>query len=70
MIARITDAYVRYYRDNDQYVAYTEWRDQDGVAGRTEGNLFPCPHEVLGAHMTALFARASREGVAIRGETW
>ncbi|KKL22226.1 hypothetical protein LCGC14_2437570 [marine sediment metagenome] len=69
-IAQVTDAYVRHYSDNGQTTAYVEWYDQDGDGGRTEGNLFPCEHVVLGAHMAALFARANREGIAIRGETW
>ncbi len=69
-IARITDAYVRHYSDNGQTTAYVEWHDEDGDCGRTGDNLFPCEHVVLGAHMTALFARANREGIAIRGETW
>ena len=69
-IAQVTDAYVRHYSDNGQTTAYVEWCDQNGGRGRTEGGLFPCPHVVLGTHMTALFARANREGIAIRGETW
>ena len=69
-IAQVTDAYVRHYSDNGQTTAYVEWIGSDGGSGLTGGNLFPCPHVVLGSHMTALFARANREGIAIRGETW
>ncbi len=74
MITRILDAYVRHYSDNGQTMAYVEWEDASRLGkpktGRTEGPLFPCPHEVLGAHMATLFARANREGIPIRGETW
>ena len=69
-IARVTDAYVRHYSDNGQTTAYVEWEGGDGRKGRTEGPLFPCSHEVLGEHMKVLFARANREGIPIRGETW
>jgi hypothetical protein len=70
MIARITDAYVRHYPDNGQSDAYVEWIDDKGQSGRTVGPLFPCAPVILNTHMTALFARANREGIAIRGETW
>ena len=57
-IAKITKAYVHHYRDNGQTVAYVEWMDLRGKAGRTEGD----PHN---PHMTALFRRAQREGVLV-----
>lgn len=63
MIARITRAYVRHYRDNAQTTAYVEWIDQNGATGRTEG----IPG---GAHMAALLARAGREGVCVESEVW
>ena len=69
-IAKITDAYVRHYRDNRQSIARVEWVDNAGYAGQTEGQVFPCAHLPIGTHMAALFARANREGVPIRGETW
>ncbi len=70
MIARITDAYVRRYSDNEQVKLYVEWVSDAGTSGRTEGELWPCEHTPIGGHMAALFARANREGIAIRGETW
>ena len=69
-IARITDAYVRHYSDSLDTKVYVEWVDNLGKTGRTEDELWPCEHTPLGAHMTALFTRANREGIAIRGETW
>ena len=69
-IAKITDAYVRYYSDNEETKVYVEWESDAGTSGRTEGKLWPCEHTPLSAHMTALFARANREGIPIRGETW
>ncbi len=70
MIARITDAYLRYYSDNEQTKLYVEWIGDNGKSGRTEGELWPCEHTPIGSHMAALFARANREGIPIRGETW
>ncbi len=79
-IAKITDAYVRHYTDNDSVVAYVTWVDEGGRQGRTETKLpwkwgdwvnHPASHLMyLGRHMAALFTRANREGIAIRGETW
>lgn len=63
MIAQITKAYIRHYRDNDQTTAYVEWRDARGKTGRTEGN----PENT---HMSALLARAEREGIAIERQVW
>lgn len=63
MIAKITKAYIRHYTDNGQTTAYVEWRDAKGKAGRTEG-------KPRNTHMQALFARARREGVPVRKETW
>jgi hypothetical protein len=37
-IAKITKAYIRHYRDNDQVTAYVEWIDRRGKTGCTEGN--------------------------------
>jgi hypothetical protein len=72
MVAKITRAYVRHYRDNGQTTAYVEWLDHKGKAGRTEApTVCPCcGREGLGAHMQALFDRAEREGVAVERETW
>ena len=77
MIKRITDAYVRHYSDNDQVLTYVAWEDDAGTTGTTEGRILDCGHDdcyrtdhMLGSHMAALFARASREGVQTRGETW
>ena len=69
-IARITDAYVRRYSDNEQVKLYVEWVSDAGTHGCTEGELWPCEHTPIGRHMAALFAWANREGIAIRGETW
>lgn len=79
-IARITDAYVRYYTDTDRVAACVEWLDIGGRQGRTETLLPyklgqhlhypPSMFILLGRHMEALFRRANREGIAIRGETW
>jgi hypothetical protein len=63
MIARITAAYVRHYADNGQTVAYVEWLDGRGQAGRTEGP----EHHV---HIAALLHRAKRTGVPVTRETW
>ena len=77
MIARMTDAYVRHYRDNDSWSVIAEWVDDRGSPGSTSGSLKDCGHadcyradHILGAHMAALFARAGREGIQIHGETW
>jgi hypothetical protein len=59
----ITKAYVRHYRDNGQTVAYVEWIDTRGKAGRTEGT----PDN---PHMRALFVRAAREGITPTNEVW
>lgn len=79
-IAKITRAYVRRYSDNGQTVAYVEWLDNRGKAGRTEGGVGPCPccgcvpvsksGLLVNAHMDALLTRALREGVPITEETW
>lgn len=76
MIAKITAAYIRHYRDNGQRVAYAEWIDGRGKIGRTEGNVGPCPccgrgkASNLGAHMQALFDRAKREGITVENQSW
>ena len=81
MIARITDAYVRHYRDSDDFKTYVEWVDDHGQTGRTESSAARDPfhwrawplsvYMFTGSeHMAALLARAGREGVPIRGETW
>lgn len=73
MIARITRAYVRHYRDNEQTIAYVDWIDTKGNTGRTQaavrsnsGTLAEC----YGLHMGALFARAICTGIEIERETW
>lgn len=63
MITSIEDAYVRTYGDTGQRTAYVEWTDHKGHTGRTEG-----PEN--SARMRALLARAKREGVDVRKETW
>jgi len=76
MIAKITAAYTRHYRDNGQTTAYVEWIDHKGETGRTEGPvLLPIgtKHplaEVYGLHMGTLFARAICTGVEIDHQTW
>jgi len=55
----ITKAYIRHYSDNGQTTGYVEYGD----GSRTEG-------KPRGVHMTALFARARREGVSVTRETW
>jgi hypothetical protein len=74
MIARITRAYVRHYSDNGQTTAYVEWRDQQGRVGRTEGRVCSRKGDAAnmpaGSLMTALFARAVRDGVPIEHKTW
>ena len=76
MIAEITRAYVRHYRDNGQHVAAVEWIDHKGKPGRTEGPvLLPGETrkpmaEVYGPHMGALLARAICHGIEIERETW
>ena len=71
IIAKITDAYVRYYYDNQSYKAYVEWIDEHGRAGRTQGDaVHNPPWEPVGEHMIALFARAKREGIEPRREHW
>lgn len=75
MIAKITAAYVRHYRDNGQTTAYVEFIDGRGCPGRVEGK-WPqeiCPHcggVVRGSHMAALLARAAREGITVTQEVW
>ena len=63
MIARITKAYIRKYTDSGQRTAYVEFVDDQGQSCRTEGRP-------RGAHMLALLARARRENVPVRRETW
>lgn len=75
MIAKITKAYVRHYRDNNQKVAYVEWIDHCGVAGRTEGPVLDNDNSktlaaVYGDHISALMARAICTGHPIERETW
>jgi hypothetical protein len=62
-IAEIRKAYIRTYSDSGQTKAYVEWVDTRGNEGRTEGD----PHN---PHMQALLARAKREGVTVKKETW
>lgn len=66
MIRKITKAYVRHYRDNNQTTAYVEWLDHRGKCGRTEGQAEP----FMGEQMRALMNRAVREGVRISREVW
>ncbi len=70
MITKITKAYTRHYRDNEQTMAYVEWIDQRGRNGRTEGPCCEIDGRPLGWHMEALFNRARRENVKIEHETW
>lgn len=74
MIAKITAAYTRHYRDNGQTTAYVEWTDRRGKQGRTEGRVCSrdgdAPNTPAGPHMAALFARAKRDGVPITHEIW
>lgn len=73
MIAKITRAYTRHYRDNGQRTAYVEWIDHKGETGRTEGPILAergTMAQVYGAHMGALIARAICTGVEIEHETW
>ena len=73
MIARITAAYIRKYRDNGQVKAYVDWVDDRGRAGRTEGPAEPTRFPGIAGtgfgtaslHLAALFARAEQEGVLI-----
>lgn len=51
----IRQAYVRRYPNNDQTIAHVEWSDGSWTNGEP-GN----------AHMVALLARASRDGVTVR----
>jgi len=82
MIAKITKAYIRHYRDNDQVTAYVEWLDGRGKAGRHEAPkrrvlagsssadaIVPL-YQIWGVHMAALLDRAERDGVTIERETW
>ena len=76
MIAKITKAYTRHYRDNGQTTAYVEWIDSLGRAGRTEAPV-RMPREtkrplaeVYGPHMGALIARAICTGVTVTHEVW
>ena len=73
MIATITKAYVRHYRDNGQTTAYVEWIDHRGETGRTEAPVKATSGtlaEVYGDHMGALMARAICTGHTIERETW
>lgn len=73
MIAKITRAYVRHYRDNNSTVAYVEWIDHRGAAGRTEGPVLTTNGtlaQVYGLHMGALMARAICHGVEVERQTW
>lgn len=73
MIARITRACVRHYRDSDSRVAYVDWIGDDGRAGRTEAPVRAVTGtlaQVYGLHVGALMARAICHGVEIERETW
>ena len=75
MIAKITAAYTRHYRDNGQTMAYVEWIDHNGRAGRTEGPVNPVKPgatmaEKYGVHMGALIARAICQGVNVEHQVW
>ena len=60
---KITRAYLRTYSDSGKRTAYVEWSDGSKTEGCVTGNG-------QGLHMRALFARAQREGVKIKNETW
>ena len=77
----IKRAYIRHYRDSDSTVAYCEWAD----GGRTEGHIrtqcgcvhgeqpshfIGCNGAPFGEHMTALLARAVRDGAPVSFEVW
>jgi hypothetical protein len=73
MIAQITKAYTRLYRDNGQHTAYVEWVDRNGREGRTEAPVLQATGtlaEVYGLHMGALMARAICSGHAPTHEKW
>jgi hypothetical protein len=63
VITEITKAYVRTYSDTGQVIAYVEWVDDKGEAGRTEGRE-------SNGHMIALLLRAEREGVTVERQRW
>ena len=58
---RITDAYIRLYRDTGQTTATIEWTSPEGHVSAATG-----PVHV----MAELLDRARQEGVKVRGETW
>lgn len=75
MIAKITAAYTRHYRDNGQTTAYVEWIDHNGRAGRTEGAVNRTKPgatmaEKYGPHMGSLIARAICQGVNVEHQVW
>ena len=75
MIAKITAAYTRHYRDNGQTKVYVEWIDHRGRIGRTEGDVRDTPKnatiaERYGVHMGALIARAICTGVDVDHQVW
>lgn len=73
MIARITRAYVRHYRDNGDRVAYVEFVDDKGKRGRLEAPVRAATGtlaQVYGEHMGAVMARAICNGIKIERETW
>lgn len=73
MIAQITRAYVRHYRDNDSRVAYVEFVDGKGKPGRLEAPVRAATGtlaQVYGEHMGAIMARAICHGIEIERETW
>lgn len=77
MISKITHAFVRRYSDNNATVAYIEWVDHHGRAGRTEAHVKriethrgrPVTY-YFGAHMHVLIVRAKREGISLTRERW
>ncbi len=62
-IERITEAGIIHFTDNDSTRAYVAGFDTRGKSFRTEGS----PDN---AHMQSLLARAKREGISVKKETW
>ena len=58
---RITDAYIRLYRDTGQTTATVVWTAPDGSVSAATGPV---------STMGDLLERARLVGVRVRGETW
>lgn len=68
MELKLTKVYTRLYSDTHQLKAYVEWSD----GSRTEGDAYAWAgkRHPKDSHMTALFARAERDGLEVQHETW